>query len=91
MANTRKRSLGDAGKLTTDRITRDDAIEAQYAGRPSLRALCDSGRIDRKAFERAERLRAAGPPERRSETRGKSLRPAIGSDILESRGHARNA
>jgi DNA-binding XRE family transcriptional regulator len=64
MASSRKQPPEDAGELTADRIRRDDAIEAQYAGRPSLRALYESGRIDRKAFERAERLHAAGPPGR---------------------------
>jgi DNA-binding XRE family transcriptional regulator len=64
MANTRKPALDDSGEVTNDRITRDDAIAAQYAGGPSLRTLRASGRIDPKALEEAERLRASGPPER---------------------------
>ena len=47
-----------------DRIARDDAIAERYQGRPSLRDLSESGQIDREARERAERVRAAGPPAR---------------------------
>ncbi len=67
MARSRKPDAGLAGKSTTDRAAREDAIAAQFAGRPSPRALYESGQIDREAFEEAERVRAAGPPSR-SET-----------------------
>ena len=56
-------------QITPDRCsqsTRQRPFETvtQYAGRPSLRALYESSQIDRKAFEGAEWLRAAGPPQR---------------------------
>ncbi len=47
MAKSRESARGVPGELTTDRFTRDDAIAAQYASRPSLRTLYESGRIDR--------------------------------------------
>jgi DNA-binding XRE family transcriptional regulator len=64
MARSRKQTPGDAGELTTNRIARDDAIEARYADRPSPRGLYESGQIDREAFEGAERVRVTGPPAR---------------------------
>ncbi len=64
MAKSRKPNPGVAGKSTTDRAAHEDAIAAQFAVRPSLRALYESGQIDRKAFEEAERVRAASPPQR---------------------------
>jgi DNA-binding XRE family transcriptional regulator len=64
MAKSRKPAPAATGELTTERVARDDAIAARYAGRPRLRTLFESGQIDRKAFERAERLRAAGSPAR---------------------------
>jgi DNA-binding XRE family transcriptional regulator len=64
MAKSRKPDPGVAGESTATRVAREDAIAAQFAGRPSLRALYESGQIDREAFEEAERVRAAGPPQR---------------------------
>jgi DNA-binding XRE family transcriptional regulator len=64
MAKSRKPAAGAPSESTTDRVARDEAIAAQYAGRPSLRTLSESGQIDRKTFESAQRLRAAGPPQR---------------------------
>ena len=64
MPNTREPAPVDSGELMNDRIDRDDEIAAEYAGRPSLRSLRESGRIDQEACEAAERIRAAGPPER---------------------------
>ena len=64
MARSRNPDPGTAGEPTTDRTAREDAIAAQYAGRPSLRALYESGQIDREAFDEAKRLRTAGPPQR---------------------------
>jgi hypothetical protein len=40
------------------------SIAPRYCNRPSPRALAQSGQIDRKASERAERMRASGPPAR---------------------------
>ncbi len=42
--------------------TKDESIAERYSSRPSPRALAQSGQIDRKASERAERVRASGPP-----------------------------
>ncbi len=57
-----------------DRAKREEAIEALYRHRPSLRSLHENGQIDREAYERAERLRAAGPPARPSRTLIAALR-----------------
>jgi DNA-binding XRE family transcriptional regulator len=64
MATSRKPDPGVPDEPATGRVAREDAIAAQYAGRPSLRALFESGQIDRQAFEEAKRVRAAGPPQR---------------------------
>ncbi len=50
--------------LTSEKIARDEAIEAQYADDPSLRQLYERGDIDKEAYEESCRQRAAGPPER---------------------------
>jgi DNA-binding XRE family transcriptional regulator len=50
--------------LSSEKIARDDGIEAQYADNPSLRQLYERGDIDKEAYEQSCRLRAAGPPER---------------------------
>ena len=39
MAKSQKRAAKTASGTTADRIARDDAIESQFAGRPSLRAM----------------------------------------------------
>jgi DNA-binding XRE family transcriptional regulator len=64
MATSRKPKPAVPGEQATDRRAREDAIEARYAGRPSLRALYEGGQIDWEAFDEAKRVRAAGPPER---------------------------
>ncbi|GAC1473153.1 MAG: hypothetical protein NVSMB9_21290 [Isosphaeraceae bacterium] len=50
--------------LTPERIARDDAIAARYEGNPSFRQLYERGDIDKAVYDRASRLRAAGPPVR---------------------------
>ena len=40
--------------------TKDESIAERYSSRPSPRALAQSGQIDRKDSERAERVRAFG-------------------------------
>lgn len=64
MDQSLKPDSDDAGGPTADRIARDDAIASQYDGRPSIRTLRESGRIDSEAARRAEQLRTAGPPPR---------------------------
>jgi DNA-binding XRE family transcriptional regulator len=64
MATSRKPDPGVPGESTTNRVAREEAIAARYAGRPSLRALYEGGQIDRLAFDEAKRVRAAGAPER---------------------------
>ena len=49
--------------MTSERIGREDAIEALYEDNPSLRALHKRGQIDQEAYEKARRLRDAGPTE----------------------------
>jgi hypothetical protein len=68
MGRPRKRLGQGASESTADRAHREDAIEERYRQRPSLRALFESGQIDREAYEQAERLRAAEPPARPSRT-----------------------
>jgi hypothetical protein len=64
MAKSRKRVPNGSAESVTDRMARDDAIEEKYRGRPSPRALYESGQIDRAACDQAEQVRAAGPPAR---------------------------
>jgi transcriptional regulator with XRE-family HTH domain len=49
------------GDLSPQRIARDKAIEAQYAGNPSLRAQFERGDFDRETYERMAAEKAAGP------------------------------
>jgi len=51
-------------QVNTDRIAREDALQERYGRRPSVRALYESGQIDRQAYEKADRLRTEGPPTR---------------------------
>jgi DNA-binding XRE family transcriptional regulator len=74
MARPRKRVDRAANESGVDRAEREEAIAEQYRRRPSLRALYDSGQIDREAYERAESLRAAGPPTRPARTLIAALR-----------------
>ncbi len=64
MAKKRKPHRRIAVEFTTDRITREDAIQKRYGERPGLPEMHESGQIDREAYERAERLRVEGPPAR---------------------------
>ncbi len=73
MARPRK-PRGDANGSSTDRTEREATIEERYRHRPSLRALYESGQIDLEAYERARRLRAAGPAARPSRTLIAALR-----------------
>lgn len=66
MARSREQRRGGASRPTADRAQRDEAIDDRYRERPGLRELYESGQIDRGAYEKAERLRAAGPPARPS-------------------------
>ncbi len=50
--------------LKRDRNVMDEIIAERYSSKPSPRALFQSGQIGREATERAERVRALGPPER---------------------------
>jgi DNA-binding phage protein len=80
-----------------DRAEREDAIDGRYRRRPSLRSLYESGQIGREAYERAERVRAAGPPTRPSRTliaalRAESERQGLSlADIAERTGIDRAA
>jgi DNA-binding phage protein len=64
MAKSGKGVKNPSSRASTERIARDDAVEENYRTRPSPRALYEGGQIDRAACERAEQVRAAGPPER---------------------------
>src|SRR5262245_26902005 len=64
MAKARKSNSDHASESAAGRSARDDVIHERYSQRPSLRALYESGQIDREAYEQAKRLRAAGPPVR---------------------------
>jgi hypothetical protein len=64
LANKPVRTKTPKAVLSPNRIAREDAIESQYAGNPSLRQLYERGDIDKEAYEESCRLRAAGPPER---------------------------
>ncbi len=74
MGRPQKRMGQGASESTADCAHREDAIEERYRQRPSLRALFESGQIDREAYEQAERLRAAGPLARTSRTLIAALR-----------------
>ena len=58
MARKREQGTGAGADLTTGRVAACDE------GNPSLRALYERGDIDREAYDRMSRLRAAGPPVR---------------------------
>ena len=60
------RSKKKSSESTSDRTARDETIAEKYSGKPSPRALSQSGQIDRQASERAERVR------RRDRRRGRS-------------------
>ena len=62
MAGKSKQVRKPVGDPSAERITRDAAIEAQYANNPSLREQYERGDFDREAYEELSRLRAAGPP-----------------------------
>jgi DNA-binding phage protein len=64
MAKKQKPPRSIAVEVTTDRTAREDALQERYGRRPSLRALYESGQIDRQAYERADRMRTEGPPNR---------------------------
>jgi DNA-binding phage protein len=64
MGQSRKRAQRESGVSTSNRTDRDEAIAASYSSQPGPRALFQSGQIDRQASERAERVRASGPPAR---------------------------
>ena len=64
MARNRDQAMRPGTVLTPERIARDDAIAARYEGNPSPRELYERGDIDREAYDRVSRLRAAGPPVR---------------------------
>jgi len=64
MEKRRKTDPGFVVERTADRNNRDDALEERYGLRPSLRELYESGQIDREAYEKANRLRTEGPPDR---------------------------
>lgn len=68
MPRPRKPTEREVSESMADRIEREDAIAERYRRRPSLRALHESGQIDRQAYEKAERTRAAGPPARPART-----------------------
>ena len=64
LAGKSKQARKPVGDLSAERIDRDAAVEAQYAGNPSLRAMYERGDFDREAYERLTALKAAGPPGR---------------------------
>jgi len=49
--------------VTSERIDREDAIEALYKDNPSLRALHERGLIDQETFKKAKRLSDSGATE----------------------------
>ena len=64
MAQMRKPLPKKTSESSSDRTARNETIAEKYSGKPSPRALSQSGQIDRRASERAERVRASGPPAR---------------------------
>src|SRR5260370_39453476 len=64
MAKSRKSGSIRAAIPRAELVARDDAIHVRYGRRPSLRALVESGEIEPRARDRAERVRAVGPPTR---------------------------
>jgi DNA-binding phage protein len=64
MGRSRKLVQPESAESTSDRIGKDETIAQGYSGHPSPRALSQSGQIDGQACERAERVRALGPPAR---------------------------
>lgn len=63
MTRKQRKAQDLAVEMTSERIDREDAIEALYEDNPSLRALHKRGQIDQEAYEKARRLREAGPTE----------------------------
>ena len=63
MTRKQRKAQDSAVEMTSERIDREDAIEALYEDNPSLRALHKRGQIDQEAYEKARRLRDAGPTE----------------------------
>jgi hypothetical protein len=64
MGQSRKPVRKESGASTPDWTARDQAIAKRYKSRPSPLALSQSGQIDRRVCEQAERVRASGPPAR---------------------------
>lgn len=64
MGKARKPVQKEPSDCGSTRTSRDETIAQKYSRRPSPRALFQQGQIDRQAFERAEEVRASGPPER---------------------------
>ena len=63
MTRKQRKAQDSAVEMTSERIDREDAIEALYEDNPSLRALHKRGQIDQETYEKARRLRDAGPTE----------------------------
>jgi DNA-binding phage protein len=64
MGKPRKPLQKEPDESTSNATPRDEAIAQKYSNRPSPHTLFQQGQIDRQAVERAERVRASGPPER---------------------------
>jgi DNA-binding phage protein len=64
MGKSRKPVQRKSVESTADRTAKDETIAEKYSSRPGLRALSQSGQIDGQACERAEQVRASGPPVR---------------------------
>jgi ribosome-binding protein aMBF1 (putative translation factor) len=64
MGKSRKPVQKEPAESSSNGTTRDETIAQEYSSRPSVRAHFQQGQIDRQAFERAEEVRASGPPER---------------------------
>jgi len=75
MGQSRKPVQTESGESTSERIARDETIAERYSSQPSPRALSQSGQIDRQGCERAERVRASGPPARPFRELIAALRP----------------
>src|SRR5271156_109614 len=64
MEQSRKPVQRKPGASTSARTARDETIAEKYNSQPSPRELCQRGRLAPRAGERAERVRASGPPAR---------------------------